>query len=80
MYTGKKIGQNSRYLEWCIVRPDSLINADVSPYELMQSPVTGIFSGRPTTRANVADFMRRLIDDEYLWKTWRFKMPVIIDV
>ena len=75
-----KIGQSSRYLEWCIVRPDSLINADVSPYDLMQSPVTGVFSGRPTSRANVADFMRRLIDDEYLWKTWRFKMPVIINV
>lgn len=73
------VGTQSEYLEWCTVRPDSLINAEVSPYDVSESPVTGLFSGRPTTRSNVARFMTELIEDEILWDTWKFKMPVIMN-
>ena len=74
------VGTQSEYLEWCSVRPDSLINAEVSPYDVTESPVTGLFTGgRPTTRSNVARFMTQLIEDEALWDTWKFKMPVIMN-
>ncbi len=73
------LGKQSEYLEWCSVRPDSLINAEVSPYDVSESPVTGLFSGRPTTRSNVARFMTQLIEDEALWNTWKFDMPVIMN-
>ena len=73
------VGKQSEYLEWCSVRPDSLINAEVSPYDVSESPLTGLFSGRPTTRSNVARFMSQLIEDEALWDTWKFKMPVIMN-
>ena len=73
------VGTQSEYLEWCSVRPDSLINAEVSLYDVTESPVTALFSGRPTTRSNVAHFMVQLIEDEALWDTWRFKMPVIMN-
>ncbi len=73
------VGKQSEYLEWCSVRPDSLINAEVSPYDVTESPVTGLFTGRPTTRSNVAGFMTQLIEDEALWDTWKFKMPVIMN-
>jgi hypothetical protein len=61
------------------VRPDSLVDADVSPYDIEPSPTTTIFSGRPTTRANVAHFMAELIDNDDLWRTWKFQMPVIMN-
>ena len=73
------IGKESEYLEWCSVRPDSLINAERSPYHVSDSPVTGLFSGRPTTRSNVASFMIQLIEDDALWNRWKFKMPVIMN-
>ena len=73
------LGRQSEYLEWCSVRPDSLINGEVSLYEVTVSPVTGLFSGRPTTRSNVARFMTQLLEDEALWNTWKFKMPVIMN-
>ena len=73
------MGKENKYLEWCIVRPDSLINADVSQYDIIESPVTGIFSGSPTTRENVAHFMTKLIGDNALWSAWKFKMPVIMN-
>ena len=66
-------------MEWCSVRPDSLIDAEVSPYDVEQSPTTGILTGRPTARANVADFMVELVEDADLWGTWRFAMPGIMN-
>ena len=73
------VGERSEFIEWCSVRPDSLICDDVSAYDVVESPVTGLFSGRPTSRANVAHFMTRLIGDDDVWARWRFKMPVIMN-
>jgi nucleoside-diphosphate-sugar epimerase len=78
-YLYRDVAKDNRHIEWCSVRPDSLIDAKVSPYEIQESPTTGIFTGRPTTRANVAHFMTRLIENTELWSTWRFKMPVIMN-
>ena len=73
------MGRNNKHIEWCIVRPDTLINADVSPYDIKESPLTGIVDGCPTTRSNVAHFMTELIENEELWSTWKFRMPVIMN-
>jgi nucleoside-diphosphate-sugar epimerase len=73
------VGKENRHIEWCSVRPDSLINAEVSEYDIVESPITGIVTGRPTTRANVAHFMTELIDNTDLWATWKFRTPVIMD-
>ena len=78
-YLHTAVGRENKYLEWCSVRPDSLIDADVSQYDITESPVTGIFSGRPTTRANVAHLMTKLVGDNALWSAWKFKMPVIMN-
>ncbi|MFT4572215.1 MAG: nucleoside-diphosphate-sugar epimerase [Candidatus Binatia bacterium] len=78
-YLHAKVGMENRHVQWCSVRPDSLIDADVSPYDIAESPTTGIFSGRPTTRANVAHFMVELIERADLWDTWTFKMPVVMN-
>ena len=73
------IGTKNKHIEWCIVRPDSLVNAEVSPYEINESPSTGIFTGRPSTRSNVAHFMVELIEKPNLWSMWKFRMPVIMN-
>ena len=78
-YLYRNVGKENKYIEWCSVRPDSLINAQISPYEIIESPNTGIFTGRPTTRSNVAHFMAELIENSELWNTWKFKMPVIMN-
>ncbi len=78
-YLYRNVGKENKYIEWCGVRPDSLINAQNSPYEIIESPNTSIFTGRPTTRSNVAHFMTELIENSELWNTWKFKMPVIMN-
>ena len=78
-YLHGTVGNENKHIEWCSVRPDSLINAEISPYDIKESPVTGILTGRPTARSNVAHFMSELIENEELWDTWKFKMPVIMN-
>ncbi|MEE9428659.1 MAG: NAD(P)-binding oxidoreductase [Paracoccaceae bacterium] len=78
-YLRQQIGNNSAHIEWCAVRPDTLINADVSDYVIQQSPVTNLLSGRPTSRANVAQFMVALTQGKTLWQEWKFRMPVVMN-
>jgi hypothetical protein len=78
-YLNKNVGKENKHIEWCSVRPDSLINAQISPYEIIESPTTGIFTGRPTTRSTVAHFMAELIENAELWSMWKFRMPVIMN-
>ena len=75
----QNVGKENEHIEWCSVCPDSLIDAEVSPYEIKESPSTGILTGRPTTRSNVAHFMTELIENAELWSTWKFRMPVIMN-
>ena len=79
MYLHNTVGKENKSIEWCCVRPDSLIYAEVSPYDITESPTTGILNGRPTTRSNVAHFMTELIANAELWSTWKFRMPVIMN-
>ena len=79
-YLHAKVGKRTNNLEWCSVRPDSLVDAEVSQYQIIESPVTGLFTGRPTARANVAHFMAKLIRDNKTWEQWKFKTPVIMNV
>ena len=69
------VSRENKHLDWCSVRPDSLIDSEVSPYNITESSVTGIFTGRPTTRANVAHCTPKLIGDNELWSAWKFKIP-----
>ena len=44
--------EESQHVEWCSVRPDSLVDAEISSYDIEASLTTGIFTGRPTARAD----------------------------
>jgi hypothetical protein len=78
-YLHRNVGTHNKHIEWCSVRPDSLIDAEVSSYEINDSPTTSIFTGRPTTRSNVAYFMAELIENAELWSKWQSRMPVIMN-
>jgi len=77
-YFSLDVGQNNQYLEWCTVRPDTLIDDDVSEYELHPGLIQGLFDTSKTSRANVALFMCELLDSD-TWQKWKFKLPYIIN-
>jgi NAD(P)-dependent dehydrogenase (short-subunit alcohol dehydrogenase family) len=78
-YLKSTIGQNDGAVEWCAVRPDSLIDEDqVTEYEVYRSLMqSAIFGSVKTSRINVAHFMAELITNEETWRVWRGQMPVI---
>lgn len=75
----KEIGQDDNALEWCVVRPDSLINEqEDTEYSVYPSPIrSAIFDAGKTSRGNVARFMAELINDDESWHRWQGRMPVI---
>jgi len=76
MYLSKDIGHEEAKVEWVVVRPNDLIDGEVSEYEVLPKPVGSLFGGGVTTRSNVAAFMGELILDDTVWKKWLYKMPV----
>ena len=78
-FVSHDIDKNNPYMKWVVVRPDDLIEGDVSSYELFPKPQKGLFGGGVATRANVAHFMVDLILNDQAWEAWKFQMPVIMN-
>ncbi|MBV5288758.1 NAD(P)-dependent oxidoreductase [Pelodictyon phaeoclathratiforme] len=76
------IGQIDRFIEWFVVRPDTLINDDkVTGYDVYTSPTRSpVFNAGSTSRINVAHFIADLITSDKTWKRWRGQMPVIYNI
>lgn len=74
-----EIGQDHREIEWVVVRPDTLTNAEVvTEYDEYPSPTrSAIFNPGATSRINVAHFMAELITNQEKWARWKGQMPVI---
>lgn len=75
----QRIGPNKRFLEWVMVRPDTLIDkSEVSDYAWHPSPISSpLFDAKETSRINVANALCRLILEDDLWQQWRGQTPVI---
>ena len=60
-YLYRKVGRENQHIEWCSVRPDSLIDAERSPYDINHSPTTGI--RRPADNSRRRTIERRPLHD-----------------
>jgi hypothetical protein len=74
-----QIGPASPFVEWAVVRPDTLLEGEVSAYRLHEGLVNGIFAPGQTNMANVAHFMCELATDPKAWADWKGKAPVIVN-
>lgn len=68
------------HLQWVAVRPDTLLEGEVSQYAVHEGLVASIIRPDHTRMANVAHFMCQLATDEPTWQRWQGRMPVIVDV
>ena len=73
------IGAANPFVEWVVVRPDSLLAGQVTEYSLHDSLVSSLFAPDSTNMANVAHFMCELVRNPQLWDDWRCGFPVIIN-
>jgi nucleoside-diphosphate-sugar epimerase len=75
-YFSLEVGEENPYVEWCTVRPDTLVDEEVTEYELHPGLTRGLFDSAKTSRANVAHFMCELLSAD-TWRKWKFKLPYI---
>jgi nucleoside-diphosphate-sugar epimerase len=75
----ESIGTSSSFVQWAVVRPDTLLEGDVSQYTLHESLVSSLFRPGSTTMATVAHFMCELVRNDVEWARWHGKYPVIVN-
>jgi hypothetical protein len=75
----EKIGATNSFVQWTAVRPDSLLEGDVSEYTVHEGLVSSLFSPGATNMANVAHFMCELVTNQKTWTDWKAKLPVIVN-
>ncbi|MGC3998467.1 MAG: NAD(P)H-binding protein [Anaeromyxobacter sp.] len=75
----RDVGQGHPSVEWAIVRPDTLLEGEGTPYALHAELVDGLFAPGRTRMANVATFMCQLVTDPATWARWQGQLPVITD-
>ncbi|KAG7336894.1 NADPH-binding protein [Nitzschia inconspicua] len=68
-------------VDWTVVRPTDLIDGTVTEYDIFDTSEGSLFGSGVATRANVADFMVRLVlEEQATWNnTYRHAMPVLKD-
>lgn len=79
-YLYRTIGQHDPRIEWVAVRPDTLLEGEISQYSLHEVIVSSLFKPESTTMANVACFMCDLVASQETWSAWAGKLPVIVNV
>ena len=76
----EKVPPTNPFLQWVVVRPDSLLEGGITDYALSDGLVDSVFSPGSTNMANIAHFMCDLVTNENTWNAWRGKLPVIVNV
>jgi nucleoside-diphosphate-sugar epimerase len=78
-FLSRDIGMNNRFVQWAVVRPDTLLEGDVSEYTVHTGLVNSLFAPGRTNMANVAHFMCELAVNAKTWDGWKGKLPVIVN-
>jgi hypothetical protein len=75
----EKIGSRNAFVQWVVVRPDSLLPGEATAYTLHEGLVNSLFAPGSTNMASVAHFMCELVTNPKTWADWKSKLPVIIN-
>lgn len=73
------IGTDNPFVQWAVVRPDTLREGDVSEYTVHEGLVSSLFAPDNTSMRNIAHFMCELLTNPKAWDSWKEKLPVIIN-
>jgi hypothetical protein len=75
----ESVGTSSPFVQWAAVRPDTLLEGDVSEYTLHENLVSSLFRPDSTNMANVAHFMCEMVRSDVAWERWSGRLPVIVN-
>lgn len=75
----RAIGPADPFVQWVVVRPDTLTEGEVTPYTVHEGIVSSLFKPASTNMANVAHFMCELVTNPGVWRAWQGRLPVIVN-
>ncbi|MBK8597962.1 MAG: NAD(P)H-binding protein [Holophagales bacterium] len=75
----ERIGPGHAFVQWAVVRPDSLLAGEISEYTLHEGLVNSLLAPGSTNIANVAHFMCELVTNPEKWADWKGRLPVIVN-
>jgi uncharacterized protein YbjT (DUF2867 family) len=78
-YLVEELGPSSPFVEWAVVRPDTLLEGEVTEYTVHEGLVNRLFAPGRTNMANVAHLMCELVTDPKAWAAWRSRLPVVVN-
>jgi nucleoside-diphosphate-sugar epimerase len=73
------IGTSHPSVQWVAVRPDTLLDGDVSEYTVHAGLVNSLFAPGSSNMANVAHLMCELVTNAKTWDDWKGRLPVIVN-
>lgn len=73
------IGASNAFVQWTVIRPDTLLEGEVSKYALHEGIVDALFKPGSTNMASIASFMCELVTNPTTWADWKLKLPVIVN-
>lgn len=76
----ERIDPANAFVQWAVVRPDTLLEGGVTEYAVHEGLVNDLFAPGSTNMANVAHFMCELVTDAKAWTSWKGKLPVVVNV
>ncbi len=74
----ERVGPDDAFVQWAVVRPDSLLEGEVSEYTLHEGLVNSLLAPGRTNMTNVAHFMCELVTNPESWAEWKSRLPVIV--
>jgi nucleoside-diphosphate-sugar epimerase len=78
-FLAHEVGAGHPSVSWVVVRPDALVDGELSEYRTHEGSVASLFRPATTRMASVAHFMAELATGGDAWRRWRGEMPVIVD-
>lgn len=73
------VGADNPAVEWVVVRPDTLLEGEVTEYVLHEGLVSSLARPDKTNMANVAHFMCELATNTATFERWKGCWPVIVN-
>lgn len=78
-YLSREVGNASPHVGWACIRPYTLLDGEVAPYEVHETLVHGLFRPVSANMSSVAHFMCELVDSQDIWSRWVGKLPVVLN-
>lgn len=76
----EEIGPSNAFVQWSVIRPDALLEGEVSDYAWHEGLVNSLLAPGSTNMANVAHAICELVTSPKAWSDWKSKLPVIVNV